>query len=197
MRNGQAILDELVALFEKKKRSNGDLTKLSGDFYTVIPHKFGRSREAALQAVIDTAEKLNEKQETLQLMRDMLNVNGKTNVLINPEIEQKYKALKCTIENVSPGTFKEIKEYVEKSAHYRRAYKVQNVWRIERDGERKVFAEKIGNTKLLFHGSAAKNWMGILSRGLLLPKIVVPTQAGLATASTMPLGVTSTQIVYL
>lgn len=171
---GQTILDELVATFEKKKRAADALTKLSGDFYTVIPHKFGRTREAAQLAILDSAEKLNEKQETLQLMRDMLNVNGKANVLVNPEIEEKYKALKCRIDRVESKTFTEIASFVEKSAKrsYTK-YKVKNVWQVERDGERKAYSEGVGNEKLLFHGSAAKNWLGILSRGLLLPKIVV------------------------
>jgi poly [ADP-ribose] polymerase len=107
-------------------------------------------------------------------MRDMLNVNGKANVLVNPEIEEKYKALKCRIDRVESKTFTEIASFVEKSAKrsYTK-YKVKNVWQVERDGERKAYSEGVGNEKLLFHGSAAKNWLGILSRGLLLPKIVV------------------------
>lgn len=171
---GQAILDSLVASFGKKKKDQAELTTLSGEFYTVIPHKFGRTRDAALSAVLDSADKLNEKQDTLQLMRDMLNVNGKTNVLVNPQIEQKYLALGCKIELVSPGTFKEIKEYVEKSAVSKYTkYNVKNIWKVQRPDEHKAYATDIGNHKLLFHGSAAKNWVGILSRGLLLPKIVV------------------------
>jgi poly [ADP-ribose] polymerase len=31
----------------------------------------------------------------------------------------------------------------------------------------------IGNNKLLFHGSGSHNWVGILSRGLMMPKQVV------------------------
>lgn len=171
---GQAVLDQLVEAFEKKKKNREELTELSGEFYTNIPHRFGRTRAAAELAVLDTAEKLNEKQDTLQLMRDMLNVNGKTNVLVNPEIEQKYKALNCTIEPVSAGQFKEMKEYVEKSVikSYSKV-KVKQIWKLHRPDEHKIFDKSIGNHKLLFHGSAAKNWVGILSRGLLLPKVVV------------------------
>lgn len=171
---GQGILDQLVAEFGKKKKSSGALTDLSGDFYTVIPHRFGRSREAAQEAVIDTAEKLNEKQETLQLMRDMLSVNGDGSVLVNPEVEQKYKALNCDIGTVEAAKFAEIKKYVEGSVVSRWSkFVVRNVWRVRRAGEAEAFAEGVGNTRLLFHGSAVKNWVGILSRGLLLPKIVV------------------------
>jgi poly [ADP-ribose] polymerase len=171
---GQSVLDQLVEAFEKKKKNHEELTELSGEFYTAIPHRFGRSRAAAELAVLDSAEKLNEKQETLQLMRDMLNVNGKTNVLVNPEIEQKYKALNCEIELVDPGKYKEMKDYFEKSVvRGSSKVKVKNLWKIKRPDEHNHFTKTIDNHKLLFHGSASKNWVGILSRGLLLPKIVV------------------------
>jgi poly [ADP-ribose] polymerase len=171
---GQAALDALVAAYGKKNRSQTQLTDLSGEFYTVIPHRFGRSREAAAEAVLDTAEKLNEKQETLQLMRDMLSVNGDSNVLLNPEIENKYQALNCTIELVSEEKRVEIKNYVEKSVvRHGVRHTVKNVWRVGRPAETSAFNDSLGNKRLLFHGSAVKNWVGILSRGLLLPKIVV------------------------
>lgn len=170
---GQIVLDEIAEAFGKKKKVQDVLTQLSGDFYTLIPHKFGRSREQAQSAVIDTADKINDKQDTLQLMRDMLNINGKNNVLVNPEFEQKYKALNCTIETLSASKFKEIKDYVEKSVVRGGRVKVKNIWCIQRDKEYQDFNKKIDNKQLLFHGSSAKNWVGILSRGLLLPKIVV------------------------
>jgi poly [ADP-ribose] polymerase 2/3/4 len=170
---GQAVLEELAASLAKKKKDNDKLLELSGDFYTVIPHRFGRSKEQALLAVIDTADKVNDKQDTLQLMRDMLNVNGKTNVLVNPEIEQKYKALGCEIELVDSTPLKEMKDYFEKSVIRGSKVKVKNLWKIKRPDEHEHFAKDIDNQRLLFHGSASKNWVGILSRGLLLPKIVV------------------------
>jgi len=171
---GQAVLDDLATAVGVKKPSRAKLTDLSGEFYTVIPHRFGRSREAALEAVIDTATKVNEKQETLQLMRDMLSVNGDSNVLMNPEVERKYQALNCGIEGVPVATFQEIKKYVEGSSVRKGTrHTVRNVWQVRRQNEHEAFAEEVGNSRLLFHGSAAKNWVGILSRGLLLPKLVV------------------------
>lgn len=169
---GQEILDKLADLFQKKKKSRDDFTQLSGEFYTMIPHKFGRSKEAAEGAIIDSAQKINDKQDTLQLMRDMLNVNGKTNVLVNPEIEKKYQALGCTITALDKNSpeFKKIKKYVKDGDCYN---EVKNIYTLSRNGEQKDFAKDIGNCKLLFHGSSAKNWIGILSRGILLPKKVV------------------------
>ena len=171
---GQEILDELYKLFQNKKKSNDQMVGLSGDFYTVIPHRIGRTRAAAQQAVITTLEDFNQKQETLQLMRDMLSVSGKdAQVLVNPEVDKKYDALGCAIEMLRDDKFKEIKEYVEKSQIKRSNIKVKNVYSLCRPEEQKAFSTSLKNTRLLFHGSRAKNWVGILSRGLLLPKIVV------------------------
>src|SRR5262249_25179605 len=42
-----------------------------------------------------------------------------------------------------------------------------------RQNEWSAFTTGIDNQRLLFHGSRIQNWVGILSRGILLPKIVV------------------------
>lgn len=168
---GQEVLDQIASVYSKKKKDKDELIDLSGQFYTVIPHKFGRSKDAALSAVITTAQQINAKQDTLQLMRDMLNVNGKTNVLINPDIEKKYQALGREIDCLDKGNplFKKIKEYAAKSKYI----KVKNIFTLHKPEEHQEFTETINNKKLLFHGSSVKNWVGILSRGLLMPKIVV------------------------
>ncbi|MEM9070652.1 MAG: WGR domain-containing protein [Myxococcota bacterium] len=184
---GEKYLDEAWDLFQemegsssaKKARIHDKLTDLSGEFYSAIPHRIGRSRSAVKDAVIDTLAEFETKQETLQLMKDMLQVDGgdetSQSVLFDPEIDKKYAALKCTIDFVDPksGEFKEWKDYVEKSQIKTKHIKVKNVYRIARPTERASFDGKIGNEKMLFHGSRIKNWVGILSRGILLPKIVV------------------------
>lgn len=50
------------------------LTELPLQFYTLIPHRLGRSKAEMAAAIIDTVEKLEEKQELLQLMKDVLKV---------------------------------------------------------------------------------------------------------------------------
>ena len=172
---GQEILDTLYDLFQKKTKATRDkMMDLSGEFYTVIPHRIGRTRAAAEASVINTLTDFSQKQDTLQLMRDMLSVSGKdSQVLINPEVDKKYNALGCKIEMVEGAKYKELKSYVESSQIKTSRIKVKNVYSLCRPDEQKTFANNIKNKKLLFHGSRAKNWVGILSRGLLLPKIVV------------------------
>ena len=64
-----------------------------------------------------------------------------------------------------------IKAYVNKSKGYG-SVDIKNIFTIKRPQEHKEFASDVGNHKLLFHGSGAHNWVGILSRGLMLPKMV-------------------------
>ncbi len=173
--SGQKVLDELAKAVVKKKVSTDDCQDLSGQFYTLIPHRFGRSREAILAAVICSPSQVNEKQDTLQLMRDMLKVNGKTNVLVNPAIEKKYTALDCGIGFLDKKSdkFKEIEKFVKKSRVDKYTdVKIKNIFTLRRESEFKEFNGKLGNNQLLFHGSSAQHWVGILSRGLLLPKLV-------------------------
>ena len=165
---GEKILEEIAKNLKKK----GDtLSDLSGQFYTVIPHKLGRSKSDVLNAVINTAAKVEDKEDTLQLMRDMLNVSGKgANILTNPKVEKQYLALGCEIDILDKNSseFQKIKEYTKKSG----SVSIKNIFTIKRSEEHKAFTTSISNHKLLFHGSGAHNWVGILSRGLMLPKMV-------------------------
>jgi predicted DNA-binding WGR domain protein len=177
IQKGEAILQDLYALFQQKKKSQDEVLRLSGDFYTVVPHRIGRTRAAAQAAVIDTLEAFEQKQETLQLMKDMLQVIGQGggNVLFESKAHAQYEALRCEIGWVDPasGTFKEIRDLVLNSQIKTKAIKVQSVYTLRREPEWEAFAAHVDNQRLLFHGSRIKNWVGILSRGILLPKIVV------------------------
>lgn len=177
---GEAILIELYNRFQDKKanarRRAEEMTRLSGEFYTAIPHRLGRSRAAVASSVIDTLEAFEQKQQTLQLMKDMLQVNGDGgSVLFDARIDQEYDALQCRVEWIEPGSseYKEMADHVVNSQIKSKTIKVHNVYRIRREAEWDQFTEKLGNQRMMFHGSRIPNWVGILSRGILLPKIVV------------------------
>ena len=170
---GESILTELYEAFQKKA-SRSELERLSGEFYTVIPHRVGRTRQAIEAAVIDSLGDFQQKQETLQLMKDMLNVNGDANVLLDPEIDKKYQALGCRIADVpkEDSLYRELSHMFLESQVKSRALEVKNIFSVKREGEWADFTEQIGNQRLLYHGSRIRNWVGLLSRGVLLPKIV-------------------------
>lgn len=173
---GEALLHELYSLFQKKSASRAEMVRLSGEFYTVIPHRLGRTRTAVEEAVIDSMEDFEQKQETLQLMKDMLAVNGEGgDVLFKSEVEKQYEALRCEMAWVDPASTegKEIASSVLKSQVKSRNIRVVNIFTLRRDTEWHAFTTGIDNQRLLFHGSRIKNWVGILSRGILMPKIAV------------------------
>jgi poly [ADP-ribose] polymerase len=173
---GEAILKELYDLFQGGAKNRVRMESLSGDFYSAIPHRIGRTREAVKEAAIDSLADFEAKQETLQLMKDMLKVNGEAgDVLFHDEVDAKYKALGCTIDFVPTHApvYAGIKELVEGSQIKIKTIRVKNVYALRRPQEHEAFETKLGNERQLFHGSRIKNWVGILSRGILLPKIVV------------------------
>jgi poly [ADP-ribose] polymerase len=173
---GEEVLMEVHALFTKGKGKRAAFEALSGEFYTAIPHRIGRTRESIAAAVIDTLAEIAAKQETLQLMKDMLAVNGERgSVLFTDEVDAKYAALGCEIDAVPSGTpaFREWEELVLRSQVKSKNIKVKNIFTLKRAGEWDGFETSVGNERHLFHGSRIKNWVGILSRGILMPKVVV------------------------
>jgi poly [ADP-ribose] polymerase len=69
--------------------------------------------------------------------------------------------------------FRELEQYVLKSQVKSKKIAVVNIYTLMRDEEWSSYDGSVGNERLLYHGSRIKNWVGLLSRGILLPKIVV------------------------
>ena len=173
---GEEILAELYREFQKKQRNPNIMEDLSGEFYTLIPHRIGRSRAAIHDAIIDTLADFERKQETLQLMKDMLQVNGEQgSVLFDEEVGAQYAALGCVIASLDTRSdnYMELERYVINSQMKTKDVKVKNIFAIRRESEHKAFTADLRNHRMLFHGSRIKNWVGLLSRGILLPKIAV------------------------
>jgi poly [ADP-ribose] polymerase len=171
--HGELFLKEIFDAVQAGDK--GSLEGLSSQFYTAIPHKLGRTRARVQQAIIDSKAKISEKEETLQLMRDMLKVDGKDHsVLVSDDVGDKYKALGCSVENLA-GTpeFEKWRKFTLNSRiRSHRGMSIKSVYRVTRPGEKEVFKEEVGNIKMLFHGSRIKNWVGLLTRGVLMPKLV-------------------------
>ena len=177
---GENILSDLWQMYQSGVRPGkagyNKMVDLSGEFFTAIPHRIGRSRRAVQEAIIDTLPEFEEKQHTIQLMKDMLAVNNEEGaVLFNSQVDDQYKALGCDLQYIpqSSPEFKEMADYVVKSQVKSKSIKVKNLYKVKRPDEWKVFTEDLDNQRMLYHGSRVSNWVGLLSRGILLPKIVV------------------------
>lgn len=173
---------------KKKKLSAADVTRLrnlktelktlSSEFYSLIPHDFGRS----LPPVLDTMEVVKTKIDLLQVLADIelsqqLQQEEKKNsaasgTQIHP-LDAQYKMINTRMEPLDPtcDEFKQIERYVESTqapSQTQYKLKIQSIMRIARPPEeqpRSIF-EKVDNHRLLWHGSRLSNVVGILSQGL-------------------------------
>ncbi|CAM4358358.1 unnamed protein product [Lepidochelys olivacea] len=138
------------------------------EFYRIIRHKSGIDYNI-------TKKLLSSKQDLCQLIRDMLNVCETSMSSPNPPSLAKYRALRCKIQAINPKSeeFLNVKQQVLKNNHSDCPVKVLQIFRVGRISETAEFLSSLGNVQSLFHASSVRNFVGILSRGLLLPKIVV------------------------
>ncbi len=149
--------------------SDGDVTELSNRFYTLVPHVFGMQRPPAIKT-------LDQVRKKLQMIEALADIEVATSISKSTKgagsvIDANYEKLNCHITPVdrSSSEFHTIEEYVKNTFVGTKAPKIVDVFAIERDGEVKRFADKgakIGNRKLLWHGSRLTNFAGILSQGL-------------------------------
>ncbi|XP_014646672.1 PREDICTED: poly [ADP-ribose] polymerase 4 [Ceratotherium simum simum] len=112
--------------------------------------------------------------EKLQLIRDMVNVCETNLSKPNPPSLAKYRALRCKIEHVDQNTeefFRVRKEILENNCS-KSPVNILQIFRVGKVNETAEFLSRLGHVKPLLHGSPARSFVGILSRGLLLPKVV-------------------------
>ncbi|KAM4700272.1 protein mono-ADP-ribosyltransferase PARP4 isoform 2-T2 [Discoglossus pictus] len=143
------------------------ITEMMSEFYRLIPHKERHYRP--------DKKLLTTKWDLCQLIRDMVNICETNLYKIRPSSLAKYQALRCSIENVDPNTeeFLQVKNQVLQKNHSNQSFEILKIYRIGRLSETTEFQSKIGKIKPLLHASSACNFVGILSRGLLLPKVIV------------------------
>ena len=173
---GQAALG-IVHEAVKRGAHFDELLHLSGAFYTLVPHKFGRSRAKLHAATLRSMGDIAAKDELLQLMRDMLEVDGSGGVLASDDTDAKYASMGCRIEALSPeaGAFKAVSGAIKKSLIKSRM-NIRRVFAVQRPDEWKAFdatGAPIGNVNMVYHGSRFPNWTGIMTRGIMMPKLVV------------------------
>ncbi|XP_034041968.1 protein mono-ADP-ribosyltransferase PARP4 [Thalassophryne amazonica] len=117
-----------------------------------------------------SAKLISQKLDHCQLLRDVWNV-GEI-VLQNGSFSTvgMYRALRCGIEAVPPAgsEFQAVAALLQDSK-----VQIRQVLRVSRGVELQTFNSKLGNVKPLLHSSTPSNFLGILSRGLLLPHVGV------------------------
>ncbi|XP_069323865.1 protein mono-ADP-ribosyltransferase PARP4 isoform X2 [Eulemur rufifrons] len=158
---------QLVRAALKTGETAEQLRKTMAEFYRLIPHKAPAPDEVNLGL-------LAKKEDLCQLIRDLVNVCETSLSKPNPPSLAKYRALRCKIEHVEQNTeeFFRVKKVVLQNNRSMSPVDILEIFRVGRVNETTEFLSRLGNVRPLLHGSAVRNAVGILSRGLLLPKVV-------------------------
>ncbi|XP_026074219.1 poly [ADP-ribose] polymerase 4-like [Carassius auratus] len=113
---------------------------------------------------------VSQKLDLCQLIRDIVNVSEATLGIPSLSSLGKYRALRCSIEVVPPQNpeFHVVSQLLQD-----RPVQIQQILRVSRGVELQMFREDLGNIKPLLHSTSSSSFVGILSRGLLLPRVGV------------------------
>lgn len=161
------------------KAPNTQLMSACNEFYTHIPHKFRRSQRPEL---IRTDDQVQEKVQLLQALEDIRKALVVYNGLMGSQTvhpyDRFYASLGCKITEVSlANSDRKLIELAIKNTHgeTHKSFKmcVEDVFSVCRPSEEQRFTSK-GNHKMLWHGSMATNFTGILSEGLCIAPAHVP-----------------------
>ena len=161
---------------------------LSNSYYSTIPHIFGRCRPPVidesrlLKQEIEMLESLSDMSIARDIMKGPAGGEDDEEELPHP-LDRQFQGLQ--LDEMTPldhasAEFKQLEDYLLKSrgkTHFF-VYTVQEIFRIERAGERQRFAaspyaaatttttDGRSDRRLLWHGSRVTNFGGILSQGL-------------------------------
>jgi poly [ADP-ribose] polymerase len=174
-RGFQALKDLAAAIDGTGSRS--DIEQFSNRYYSVIPHAFGRDRPPIigsndlLKKEIELLESLSDMKEAAAMLKNNLRDDSDVH-----RLDRQFKTLGMNeMQTLSPDSqeFAELSNYLTetKGSTHHVKYAVQDIFRIERDGEFERFDKspysKINSNRcLLWHGSRVTNFAGILSQGL-------------------------------
>ncbi|MCJ1379278.1 hypothetical protein MMC17_002379 [Xylographa soralifera] len=186
LKSGYEALKELAELFSNPSLADEvhnmtytqAVLEISNSYYSTIPHSFGRNRPPVinnndlLKREVDLLESLSDMSIAEEIMKG---VKDDSESLIHP-LDNQYAALglnQMTPLQSKSTEFKELENYLLKThgSTHGMTFKVEDIFRIERKGEDDRFAQSPyaklqADRRLLWHGSRATNFGGILSQGL-------------------------------
>lgn len=159
-----------VALSQGKHANNiltGNFEELSNQYYSYIPHSFGRNRPP----IIRTLEMLKPEIELLDSLSDLKNADeilkkAKESASQIHPLDSRFRGLGMEeMQALSPSSseFSEINQYLHKTCgttHHVK-YEVQDIFRIQREGEFERFDKSEytagSDRRLLWHGKFSIN----------------------------------------
>jgi len=155
-----------------KSGKTSKLNDLTSQFYTAIPHDFGRK----VPTVLNTLEQVQEKMDLLEVLGDIViaqnllksEANGDSDEVDHP-LDVQFKKLRNKLKPLdhSSEEFKIISTYTKNTQGYFNL-QILDIFELEREGDMERFTEHkdLGNRKLLWHGTNVAVVAAILSGGL-------------------------------
>ncbi|XP_076466190.1 uncharacterized protein LOC143297656 [Babylonia areolata] len=167
--------EALLVKIRDALKNKENVEEIVQEFYEALPHK----AETA-DMVMPSTGWLSRKQDLCQLIKDMVDVSEATGWTARPGVQAKYRALRCNLTHLPPDSAerKHVCEDVLSSVNRDVAVHISSVFAVQRPIEDSAFQHDLHNKRCLFHASKVENFLGILSRGLLLPKVVVDDHGG-------------------
>lgn len=167
---GYKYLREIEKVLNGKAK--GDIADLSSKFYTYIPHNF--SMKHMSNFTIKTLEMVKQKYDLIKNLIDIKiahtmvkEVKQAKGPKVSP-IDEKYLQLKCELKTLTAKDedYKVIDTYLTSTKGHHKI-KILDIFKVDRGTADKAYNPlKLGNKKLLWHGSRFSNYSGILSQGL-------------------------------
>jgi poly [ADP-ribose] polymerase len=161
---GFQTLTSLAALLKNGVSPRQEVEELSNMYYSLIPHNFGRSRPpvigdtGSLKREVDLLDSLGDMKAAADLMKRDLNSVEKINAL-----DRQFQSLgleEMSVIDPFSSEYQELAQYLvnTRGATHAINYKVENIFRIERQGEldrfrQSSFAKIKSDRRLLWHGS--------------------------------------------
>ncbi|KAK6505092.1 hypothetical protein TWF481_007014 [Arthrobotrys musiformis] len=157
--------------------------QLTNSYYSTIPHSFGRDRptvinsDRLLKAEIDLVQSLGDMAIAEKIMKDVEYAEDDQGNRIHP-LDKQFSSLgllETTPLEEDTKEYQYLRDYFHKThgqTHSHIRAKVVHIFRIERKDEKQIYAKESydnyasDNRRLLWHGSRATNFAGILSQGL-------------------------------
>ncbi|KAI5293085.1 hypothetical protein KEM52_005845 [Ascosphaera acerosa] len=184
LKNGYLVLKSIAEHLTGSGPSSGaSIEALSNQYFSIIPHAFGRRRppilssSALLKKEADLLDTLTDMGAAAEIMQLANKVDDSMNYL-----DRQFDGLH--LQEMTPvphdsQEFIQLRDYLEgtRGNTHRLQYDVSalsdsHIFRIEREGETQRFLQSPyasltnSNRRLLWHGSRTSNYGGILSQGL-------------------------------
>jgi poly [ADP-ribose] polymerase 2/3/4 len=156
-----------------RQKENVEKVDLSNEFYKTLPFKVEEKKRS-----LTNKRTLYQRFELCQVLRDMITLREEANWMMQTSIQSIYRSINSHINclEFESDDYSNIKNILLNSCSFSPSQKpiIHNIYEIKRPNEIFNFNRQgLDNIKLLFHGSKINNFLGILSRGLLLPKHII------------------------